>query len=395
MSIKKIEGAKLDSEQNIDQMEKLCYIELENVLSKGILTASHPSKNENYLVKEVRKSTPKKLRRIQKEGELRSSQSLYDKPELKSFIVSLLSDLFENSDVSKSEVDKFFTLTDSYWVIERPEDIFRLINRIQTISEKELEVSLTKIKFKDPKVAGNELKAKIGALGAGGIVESELQLKDTLDGYIDLSTYLSGLSALSEKENLGLVSGLGLEILDALARGKGELDQEHGTILQLSPSSGRVYKEIANDLASQVSNLIKVGRVPSGDKRVGGIPVDVRESYNQKIKLIGCDVGKNGNKLGEITKIGRRAASYGLATLNRLIDKSFARLVGKIIKSLYEGELISSESSICISSRQALSEKKFEIMSEHLERIGFEKIAKNIVFVENPTSFGILEISRD
>lgn len=394
MSIKKIERAKSDSKRKIDQMKKLCYIELENVLSKGTLIASNPSENENYLVKEIRKTTPERLRHIQKEG-MKSHKNLRDKSNLKSFIISLLNNLFENSNVSKSEVDKFFALTDSYGAIERPEDIFQLIDSILAICEDELEYSPTKIESKSPRIAGNELKAKFGALGAAKIMESELQLKDPPSGYIDLSTYLSGFFTLSEKDNLGLVSGLGLEILDALAGGRGKLNQKHGTILQLPTSSGEIYKEIVADLAPQVSNLIKVGRVPSGDKRVGGIPIDVRESYNQKVRLIGCDVGKNGNKLGEITELGRRAASYGLATLDRLIDKSFARLVGKIIKSLYEEELITSESSICISSRQVLSEKKFEIMSGYLEEMGFEKIAKNMFFVENPTSFGILEINRD
>ncbi len=394
MKIKKFERERLDSDQKIEGMEKYLYIDLESAVSKGTLIASNPAENKSYLLEEIQKPTSRELR-----ATLRDKTGVFGnynlQSELKGFLSGLLKDLFEDKRIFKSKIDNLFALTDSCRAMKNPEDISQLIKRIMVICEEELGGTLSKINFEKPRIAGNELKARVGARGCKRILESKLSSNESLDGYLDLSTYLSGITFSSnEGSESGLISGFGLEILDALAKGEGEVNRDHGTILQLPSSDGRVYEEVAKDLASRVSNLINVNRVPSGSKRIGGIPIDIEESYRKNVKLMGCDAGKNGDKLSEIVKIGQRAASYGLATLKKLLDKTIARLIGKIIKSLYEEELIDSASNICISSRRPLAEKKFEIISKYLEEIGFRKIAKKMIFVENPASFGIIDMKN-
>ncbi|KXA96310.1 hypothetical protein AKJ39_04780 [candidate division MSBL1 archaeon SCGC-AAA259J03] len=395
MCVKKVERAKIDYEPEINRMRKLCYIELEKVISRVSLAASDPSENKIYLVKEIRKPTPQKLVRNLQRDELNLNMGPNYKSDLKKFLLGLLDELFENAIISKSDVDDLFILSDFYWFIEKPEDMSSFINKIMNLCEEVLGDSINKINFESPKVAGSELKAKIGLVGSNKIMASESQSNLPLDGYMDLSTHLSGLFiSPNRKNNLGLLSGVGLEILDALARGKSGGAHDYDTAFQLPSSKGMAYEEITDDFVTPISNLISVGRIPAGNKRIGEIPINVGESYGQEIKLIGCDVGANGNNLREITELGQRAASYGLSTLKKLIDQTFVRLVGEIIKSLYEEELISSKSNICISSRRESSGNEFNSISNHLEEMGFGEIGKNIVYTENPASFGIQDLKR-
>jgi len=62
---------------------------------------------------------------------------------------------------------------------------------------------------------------------------------------------------------------------------------------------GEIYESEAREFAAQSLDQINVQRVPSGVNQIDRIPVDIGESYNRNIKLIGCSV----KKMGIILKI--------------------------------------------------------------------------------------------
>ncbi|KXA97529.1 hypothetical protein AKJ37_02785 [candidate division MSBL1 archaeon SCGC-AAA259I09] len=241
-----------------------------------------------------------------------------------------------------------------------------------------------------PKIAANELKSKAILVGGKRIISSSTEIDFYPNIFLDISTYFSGISHKykNPEKITGLVSGLGAEIIDALARAHGKVDSKKGTILQLPNNKGDVYEEEVTECVSKISKIINIQRVPSGTKRVGHIPIDVDESYKQKIKLISCDAGENGSKLEKITDIGRTAASFGTATLRKVIIKTFSRLLSRTIQTMYNEDLISPKSRICISGRQTFPEFQIEETIKHLKSTGFEKIADNTVFIKNPACFG-------
>lgn len=227
-------------------------------------------------------------------------------------------------------------------------------------------------------------------IGGDYLAKSDSRLKGTPPVFLDFSTFSSGISVKKDTQESpsGLFSGLGMIILDFLARGHGDIDENFGTISQIPESDGEIYSSEVSDFVSEITELIDIKRIPSGTQIIGNMPVNVESSYDKKIRLIGCDVGTNGDKLNKIKNIGKKAAAYGTASLNELLVRTFARLVGKTIRTMRKEELVPNTSSICISTRKDLSRHWKSNLVNTIKEIGFEKTGKNIYFLEDPSSIG-------
>ncbi|KXA91235.1 hypothetical protein AKJ63_01735, partial [candidate division MSBL1 archaeon SCGC-AAA259D18] len=301
----------------------------------------------------------------------------------------LLSSLLEGSGLSPDDIDFLSAYSDAFAKFEDPEEETELIREILGSCRTQLGGESKVSEPESPKIAANEPKSEMISTGANFILKSRDDLNVQPHVFLDLSTCFSGLaySSGSKREVEVLVSGLGSAVLDALARGHPDVNSQYGSTLQISDPTGETYEEESSQLASQVAEQVRIRRAPSGTRRIGSIPVDVRESYDQKVKLIGCDVGKNESELDNIIEIGREASSYGTATIQRVIDLSFARLIGKMTRSLYEEGIIETGSGLCVSGRENFSKEKREEVKTLLVEMGLEKIAEKTVFVDNPASY--------
>lgn len=366
------------------------YIEVESVVSTGTLVALDRTQQERRLLGEVAVPTERFTKKSDS-GEYRflTGRAL-SRDSLDDLTSHLISSLLLNSNLSSSGIDFLTAYSDAFVGLDEPEESTFLIRDILDSCTKKLDIDSSELKFDTPKFAANELKSRKGATGAERIIKLERGFDVSTLIFIDLSTIASGLVKSEEKSiNFnGLIVGLGSAILDSLAKGYGGVNHEHGNTFKIPKKGGKIYRDEVDEFASQATELIDVRRVSSGTKQIGKVPVDVEETYDKHVRLVGCDVGRNGSDLSKITGIGRKAASYGSATLQKLIDKIFARLVGKIVSSVYEEELIDNVSSLCVSGRRDVTKNKIAETLNLLNELGFKEVAKNTFFVENPATFG-------
>ncbi|KXB00859.1 hypothetical protein AKJ41_03580 [candidate division MSBL1 archaeon SCGC-AAA259O05] len=366
-----------------------CFIELESVISRGVLIAMDPNLEDIVRLEEVKLSTPGAIEsRNSGTYELVSGLSL-SQEDLERIVSQLLSMLLEKSGISAGEIDLLSAYSDAFARFEDPREEKELVQKILESCRTQLSGNPVLLEPEKSTVAANEPKSRMVATGANVILKSREGLNVKPNIFLDLSTCFSGLAYTSNIDHNVevLISGLGATILDALARGHPDVNSQYNSTLEISDPSGATYEEESSRLASQVADLIRIRRVPSGTKKVGRVPVDVGESYNEKIKLIGCDVGKNGSGLEKITEIGRRASSYGTATIQRVIDLSFARIISKMIRILYEEGIIETDNALCVSGREDFSKSKHKEVLNLLTEMGFEKIAERTVFVKNPACY--------
>lgn len=364
------------------------HIQIGKVICSGTILAKTCEQKEFQVVKGISHSISFLLRNELEEDSRRTDLS---KERLIDIVVSsIFKSLFSKNEIRKENIDYLTAHWSDYSKLRDPAEITDFINKILNKGQEKFDNTPTTFRPKPPKIIGNELKCKALRYGGRTLTESYSGLKDTPPVFLDFSTFSSGISVKKDTQDppSGLFSGLGMIILDFLARGHGDIDENFGTISQIPESDGEIYGSELSDFVSEITELIDIKRIPSGTQIIGNIPVDVESSYDKEIRLIGCDVGTNGDELNKIKTIGKKAAAYGTASLNELLVRTFARLVGKTIRVMKKEELISNASSICISTRNDLSRYWKKNLVKTIKEIGFEKTGRNIYFLEDPSSIG-------
>ncbi len=305
-------------------------------------------------------------------------------------VSSIFERLFSKEYMQKKDVSFLTAHWSDYSKLKNPGEIVNFCRKIGRIALENFNESPTFYIPNTPKITGNDLKNKALAVGGKNILESSSTAKVSPEIFLDFSTFSSGISLKngSENEISGLFTGLGMIILDSLSRGLGDINSGAGTVSQIPESEGEIYSDEVSDFLHWTTELIEINRASSGTQMIGNIPVDVEKSYEKEIRLIGCDVGDNGDLLEEIENIGKKAAAYGTATLKELVIRTFARLVGKTIRIMTTEDLISPNMPICISTRKDLSKHWKKELIRTIGRIGYKKAGKNIYFLENPASIG-------
>lgn len=363
------------------------HIEIGKIICHGTILAVNREQNEFRIVREISHSTNLLIKNKLKE--YRPPPQLSAENTIDIAVSSILDSILSKKGIKKENIDYLTAHWNDYSKLKTLEDETELINKILDTTREKFNHSPKTYTPKTPKITANELKCEALKTGGKNLIESTANLIPPTV-FLDFSTFSSGISINQNSKNdrLGLFSGLGMIILDFLARGLGDIDSNTGTFSQIPESEGEVYTNEVSDFISQITELISINRVPSGTPMVGNVPIDVKTSYEKEIRLIGCDVGTNGNKLKNIKNIGKKVASYGTATLKELLVRSFARFVGKTIRVMVLEELIHSESTICISTRNDLTSYWKKKLISTMKEIGFEKNVKNIYFLDNPASIG-------
>lgn len=389
--VRRILRERIDSQGICPKSKIICQLEVESLESSSAILAYSQDSNSLVLIGE--KALPTiEFSSFSQSGLYRSSEGWYlTENELESLVNSLLEGVLNKTGLPPKNIDFVSAVSDGYSGLKKPEDITRLDSRIENFCRDFLNTKTTKIRWSHPAISANEKKAEWIAHGSERLVEKALERSNSPSVFIDFSTFLSGLSVSRDKARVtnSLIIGRGAEVLDSLAQGHQEVDSSYGTLSDLPLGGGMEYLEEAEEMASRVANLMNISRVPSGKKKFGGIPLNTKRSYEENVKLVGCDVFGDDRKLDKVTEIGRRAVSYGEQTLRRLIERTYSRLVSEVIKTLFEEEALGSEPTICISGRKDITSSYHEKLIKEIKEMGLTNHLKSIYFVEKPETLGI------
>jgi len=307
-------------------------------------------------------------------------------------VTTVLKRLFERIKITKTQIDYISCYWSDYSELETTSEIYELNEKIENHLQNNLEKVKALERKRTPLITANELKCRKIEKGKNILIKKKSDNKDkSNDILLDLSTFLSGIVRKRSPKNSGsgLFCGFGLNIIDNLVKPYKNLNFQEVYQASLT-ENGKIYQEEISNFASKISKLIDVKEVPSGQKSIGKTPIDVGRSYDNHIKILGCDVGKNGSKINKLKKIGRKAKSYGLASLAKLSEKTFYRLFEEIFTSLETNELIPREATLFISTRRDIPKKWKDNLPQVLRELGYEKEVKEIKFLKNPSDIGFV-----
>jgi hypothetical protein len=148
--------------------------------------------------------------------------------------------------------------------------------------------------------------------------------------------------------------------------------------------------------ATEINSLITIEMVPDDADRYGSVPVDPAAARDIGVTLIGCDVGRNGSLLPELTEIGAEIYSnHGLKTMFAALDLVSAMMVERLVKLGADNNLISDKTSIGLTGRAAITGCKPHLIVSAIEKLGIYKNARdNIVFVDDGLARGAAVMAR-
>jgi putative methanogenesis marker protein 14 len=190
-------------------------------------------------------------------------------------------------------------------------------------------------------------------------------------------------------------------IPDAVIKGTGLVDRRYGAALDLFHDTkertiwltkGSVIKKYAKD----IHEVITIEIVPYDRDRYGSVPVDPAAAKEIGVTLIGCDVGKNGSLMPELTDIGAEIYSkHGLKTMFATLDLVSAIMVERFVKLAMENKLISEKTSIGLTGRAAITGCKPYLILRSIEKLGiYDDPKEHVVFVDDGLARGAAVMAR-
>ena len=195
---------------------------------------------------------------------------------------------------------------------------------------------------------------------------------------IDFGTTLAGRATNGEEPYanvIGSYCGLAGAIFDALAQPVAD------TALQLSCQA---EQNVPESYVEDVMRLIKIKRVTS-ERRFGTVPVDPRGLKESGIILIGVDVGTNGSKLDELSKISAELLEEGnRQKIHGLIDNVSPELAKRLIEISWDFGL---KGAIGITGRGAITGAKPMMIKDKL-------VTHDLVFVDDGLARGAAVLAR-
>ncbi len=212
---------------------------------------------------------------------------------------------------------------------------------------------------------------------------------------MDFGTTLAGRITNGEEpyaRTVGNFCGLAGAISDSLIRGTDQVDKRGGAALDLYKKGiikGADWKS-AKTYAEDVHQHVDIQRVPEDRMRFGTVPVDPKAAYNAGTTLIGCDVGKNGDQIPELVKLGHEIyQSSGIHTLFATLDHVNAMVVKRLIEEAFQEGVIESGSILGVTGRAGITGKKPELIMEYSQ-----KYFKETLFVSDALAMGAAMMAR-
>jgi putative methanogenesis marker protein 14 len=212
---------------------------------------------------------------------------------------------------------------------------------------------------------------------------------------MDFGTTLAGRitnGAEPYAKTIGNFCGLAGAVSDAIIRGTEKVDKRGGAALDLY--SRDILKKadwkMAEEYALRVHEHLDIGRVPENRDRFGTVPVDPKAAYDAGTTLIGCDIGKNGDKIHKLTDIGHEIyAESGIHTLFATLDYVSAKMVERLSDEAFEEGVIEEGSMLGVTGRAGITGRKPEFVLNYSK-----DLYKDTIFVSDALAMGAAVMAR-
>ena len=212
---------------------------------------------------------------------------------------------------------------------------------------------------------------------------------------IDFGSTLAGRIVNNNEpyaNTVGNFLGLAGVIADSIVKGTDEVDKNHGAALDIY--SDKLLKKgnqkKARENAIEIHKIIDIRKVPENVTRFGTVPLDPISAKEAGTLLIGCDVGVNGDKLDELSALGKKFyENDGLPTLLATLDHVSAMIVNRLLEVAFSENVISEGSALGITGRAGITGKKPELILEYVQ----DKF-EDVVFVEDGLALGSAIMAR-
>jgi putative methanogenesis marker protein 14 len=212
---------------------------------------------------------------------------------------------------------------------------------------------------------------------------------------MDFGTTLAGRIVNNQQpyaRTIGNFCGLAGGVSDAIIRGTEKVDKRGGAALDLYTKDilKKADWEAALEYAKQAHDHVDIRKVPEGRKRFGTVPVDPHAAYDAGTTLIGCDVGKNGDEIPELTKIGHQInENSGIHTLFATLDHVSALIVKRLVEEAFEENVIEEGSALGVTGRAGITGRKPELI------LGYTKdYFIDVIFVSDALALGAAVMAR-
>jgi len=244
-------------------------------------------------------------------------------------------------------------------------------------------------------VVANEMEGELVTAGIkAGSKWTEIDFRNPCVS-MDFGTTLAGRIVNNDQpyaRTIGNFCGLAGAISDAVIRGTEKVDQRGGAALDLY--SRDILKKAdwkaALEYAKQVHEHVDIRKVPENRDRFGTVPVDPDAAYSAGTTLIGCDIGVNGDKLTELTKIGHRIyEEAGIHTIFATLDHVSALVVKRLIEEAADEGVIEEGSALGVTGRAGITGRKPEFIMEYAKPY-FE----DVLFVSDALALGAAVMAR-
>lgn len=244
-------------------------------------------------------------------------------------------------------------------------------------------------------VVANEMEGELVTAGIkAGAKWTEIDFRNPCVS-MDFGTTLAGRIVNNDQpyaRTIGNFCGLAGAISDAVIRGTEKVDQRGGAALDLY--SRDILKKAdwkaALEYAKQVHEHVDIRKVPENRDRFGTVPVDPDAAYSAGTTPIGCDVGVNGDKLPELTKIGHKIyEEAGIHTIFATLDHVSALVVKRLIDEAVEEKVIEEGSALGVTGRAGITGRKPEFIMEYAK-----PYFKDVLFVSDALALGTAVMAR-
>nr|WP_230743136.1 methanogenesis marker 14 protein [Methanocella sp. CWC-04] len=222
---------------------------------------------------------------------------------------------------------------------------------------------------------------------------------------IDFGTTLKGRvtnDILPYSKTIGSFCGLAGAIPDAIVRGSDLVDKTHGNVLDITSKikpgllTEMLKDNVIEEYAKWAHELVQIEVVPDGRKWYGSVPVNPAAAKNNKVSLIGCEVGENGKDLPRLNEVGAEVCKkHGVKTMLATLDMVSAMIAQRLIKTALDEKLITSKTTIGITGRAGITGHKPNLIIEKIGELGiYDKPEDHIIFCDDGLARGAAVMAR-
>ncbi|NYB51405.1 MAG: methanogenesis marker 14 protein [Methanobacteriaceae archaeon] len=244
-------------------------------------------------------------------------------------------------------------------------------------------------------VVANEMEGELVTAGIkAGAKWTEVDYRNPCVS-MDFGTTLAGRIVNNDEpyaRTIGNFCGLAGAISDAIIRGTEKVDKRGGAALDIYNKEilKKADWKAAEEFAARAHEHVDIRKVPEGRERFGTVPVDPQAAYSAGTTLIGCDVGKNGDEIPELTKLGHEIIeSTDIHTLFATLDHVSAMVVKRLILEASDEGVIVEGSILGVTGRAGITGEKPKIILEFAKDY-FE----DVLFVSDALALGSAVMAR-